>query len=148
MLENIYQKIDIIEPIKQDIADGRKVQITGCVPSQMEHLIAGICGEVKQRIIVAVDEQKAMEILENCLAYGRDAVYYPARDPMFYKADIRGNYISGQRIEVVKRIFNDESLTIITCPEAFTDTLADAKEVKALNITIRKNDQLDVQELA
>ncbi len=148
MLESIYQKIDIIESVKKDLKAGKKVQITGCVPSQMEHLLVGVTGEYEQKIIIAIDEQKAMEIMENYLAFDRAVAYYPARDPMFYKADIRGNYISGQRIDVTKRIFNNEKLTVITCPEAFTDKLIARDEVRSLNITIHKGDQLDVQELA
>jgi len=148
MLENIYNKLNITGTVRDDLSAGRSVLLAGCVPSQTEQLIAGLCSGFRYRLVVTADEQKAMEVLENYMAFDRKVVYYPARDPMFYKADIRGNYISGQRIEVVKRIYNKEDLTVITCPEAFTDRLADMKEISRLNIKIAKGDTLDVRELA
>mgnify|MGYP002624823790 CR=1 FL=1 len=148
MLEQIYEKLDIKGAVRDDLECHKKVQLAGCVPSQTEHLLCGITSSFKFRVIVAADEQKAMEILESYMAFDRSAVYYPARDPMFYKADIRGNYISGQRIDVVKRIYNGQSLTVITCPESFTDKLLDLSEIKDLNITIRKGDTIDVKELS
>lgn len=147
MLEELYKKIDIINPICSDLRSGKKVQIEGCVPSQMEHLMAGVSADFEQRVIIALDEQKAMEIVENYMAFDKNVAYYPARDPMFYKADIRGNYITGQRIDVVRRIFNNENLTVVTCPEAFSDRLMAQDEVRSLNITVHKGDQLDVREL-
>lgn len=148
MLENLYEKIEIIKPVKEALNCGRHVLITGCVPSQKEHLIKGICDGFRHRVIVAADEKEAMEILENYMGYDRNAVYYPARDPMFYQADIRGNYISEQRIEVVKKVCDGHDLTVITTPDAFTDKLATREEIKDNTLVIRKGDQIDERELS
>ena len=148
MLENVYERLNFIEPLKSDLKVHKRVQLNGCVPSQLEHLLKGVGEDFLQKVVIAADEQKAMEILENYMAFDRAVVYYPARDPMFYKADIRGNYISEQRIEVVKRVYNKEPLTIITCPDAFTDKLATFDEMKEKTIHIKKGASLDEKELA
>ena len=148
MLEDIYQRLEIIGSVAGDLKGGKKIRVNGCVPSQREHFLLGAGVDFKWKVVVAEDEVKAMEILENCIAFDKAVVYYPARDPMFYKADIRGSYISEQRIEVVNRIFNGERLTVITCPEAFTDKLMAAGEIREQTMTIRKGDQLDELALA
>lgn len=148
MLEKIYSKIDIISPVLKDLKGTGKVLISGCVPSQKEHLINGIRGDFRHKVIIGPDEQKAMEILENYMAFDRSVLYYPARDPMFYKADIRGNYISEQRMEVVKKICEGENCTIITSPDSFSDKLASLKEIREKTLVIKKGDSIDEKELA
>ncbi|MGI6071815.1 MAG: transcription-repair coupling factor [Lachnospiraceae bacterium] len=148
MLEQVYPKIDILESLKRDLQQGKKVQLNGCVPSQMEHFLRGVGDGFEQKVVIAFDEQKAMEILENYMAFDRAAVYYPPRDPMFFKADIRGSFISQQRIEVVKRIYGKERLTVITCPNAFVDRLASFRQMEEQTVTFRKGEQVDGAELA
>ncbi|MBE6016052.1 MAG: transcription-repair coupling factor [Lachnospiraceae bacterium] len=148
MLEDVYQKIEDFGRIAGDLKAGKKVQINGCVPSQMEHFLCGLGRDFDQKVVIAADEQKAMEILENCIAFDKAVVYYPARDPMFYKADIRGSYISEQRAETVRRIFNKERLTVITCPESFTDRLSSPEEIRERTMVIRKGGTLDERDLA
>ena len=148
MLLDIYDNIKEIKDIEAHLGRGEKVQVNGCVPSQKEHFLYGIGRDYGQRVIVTANAQGAMEILENLLAFDKNAAYYPARDPMFYKADIKGSYITEQRIEAVKRICNNEDITILTTPDAFTDRLASKAEIKSASMIIKKGDSVDNGALA
>lgn len=148
ILEDSIERIAEFQKAVQDLKQGKKVQINGCVPSQMEHFLCAVGKDFDQKVVIAKDEQKAMEILENCIAFDKAAVYYPSRDPMFYKADIRGSYISEQRAETVRRIFNKEKITVITCPESFTDKLATAQEIREKTMVIKKGGSLNERDLA
>ena len=123
------------------------VQVNGCVPSQMEHLIFHLGDGFGSKVIVTYDEQKALEILGNYAAFDQAVVYYPAKDPLFEKADIRGSYLSEQRLEVIKRLFSGEQLTVITTLDAFSEEFQSFEEIAKELITIRRSDILDVKDL-
>ncbi len=123
------------------------VLVGGCVPSQMEHLIFHLGDDFGSKVILTYDEQKALEILNNYRAFDKAAVYYPAQDPMFEKADIRGSYLSEQRLEVVKRLFSGERLTVITTLDALAEELQSFEEIQKNLIVIRRGDTLDIPEL-
>ena len=100
------------------------LQIVGCVSSQMEHFLYGISQGFKYKIIITFSEQKAKEIYENCRFYSSNVFIYPAKDLIFYSADIHGNYILGQRLNLLKEIAalnEDEEITIIAEAPALLD---------------------------
>ncbi|MBR2696695.1 MAG: hypothetical protein IKE48_04250, partial [Parasporobacterium sp.] len=123
------------------------VLVDGCVPSQMEHLLFNLGDGFGSKVIVTFDEQKALEILNNYTAFDKAAVYYPAKDPLFEKADIRGSYLSEQRLEVVKRLFAGERLTVITTLDAFAEQFQSFDEIQKELITIRQGEELNGEEL-
>ena len=138
------------EGIINQITDAMKegmVLVGGCVPSQMEHLIFHLGEGFGGKVILTFDEQKALEILNNYRAFDKAAVYYPAKDPLFEKADIRGSFLSEQRLEVVKRLFSGERLTVITTLDALAEELQSFDEIRKELIVIRTGDSLDVPSL-
>ena len=136
-----------INQITRAAKDG-PVLVNGCVPSQMEHLLFNLGDGFGSKVIVTFDEQKALEILNNYTAFDKAAVYYPAKDPLFEKADIRGSYLSEQRLEVVKRLFAGERLTVITTLDAFAEQFQSFDEIQKELITIRQGEELNGEELA
>lgn len=98
---------------------GGKVSISGCVDSQKLHMIYGLGGgnsrtDFDVRLIVTYSDIKARELLEDCRLYCREAYFYPARDLIFYQADIHGKQLSKERIEVLRHILEGEPITIVT----------------------------------
>ena len=50
-------------------------------------------------------------------------LYYPARDLLFYHADIKGNYLMKQRMEVIRSMVTrqkNQEITVITTMECFS----------------------------
>ena len=148
MLENIYEKLDIIGPAREKLSEKKLISVSGCAPSQTEHLIFGLTEGFEKRLVIAPSENKALELLEGCLVYDKNSVYYPARDPMFYMADIRGSYLSEKRSEAVRLILEGGPATVIACPEVFEERLESAQELKKRVITLKKGDSVDERALA
>lgn len=86
--------------------------ISGCIDSQKPHLIYGIGREFPYKIIVTFNEQRAREIYEEYLFFDRQAVYYPAKDILFYQSDLRGNVLTRKRILALKRIAEGAGLLL------------------------------------
>ena len=148
MLEGIYEKIDIFAQAAADLNARCTVSVAGCVPSQEEHLLFGLSAGFRNRLIIAPSETKALEVLEACLVYDNESLYYPARDPMFYMADIRGSYISEKRSQAAKRLLAGIPVTVIACPETFTERIEAPDAVKGRIITLRSGGTADERALA
>ena len=71
--------------------------ITGCVDSQKTHLMYSLGRDWPVKLILTYNELKAKEIYEEYEALGEDVYYYPARDFLFFQADIQGNELLRQR---------------------------------------------------
>ena len=92
------------------------VQVSGCIDTQKPHFMYSLIGEKENCLIVTFQEQKAKELYENYRFFDRQAVYYPAKDVLFYQSDIRGNLLTGERLAAVKAILEPVSYTHLTLP--------------------------------
>ncbi len=94
--------------------DGGKASISGCVDSQKIHMIYGTDKGFDAKLIVTYSDIRAREILEDCALYTKEAYFYPAKDLIFYQADIHGNQLTKERVEVLRRILEGEPITVVT----------------------------------
>ena len=60
------------------------------------------------RLIVAENDLKAKAFYEDFRLYDPEVLYYPARDLIFYQADIHGNLLTRQRIQVLRALLERE----------------------------------------
>ena len=134
--------------INEDIKAGRLIQLTGCVPSEREHLLKGLSEEFAFTLIVTDDEQKASEIAGLYQAFDKACCHYPALDPMFFKADIQGSYLSEQRVNTVKRIYNNEKTAIVTSLDALFEEAEAPDDIEKDMIRIKKGDIIKEDEIA
>ncbi len=102
------------EPLKElkefnDIRDNiimrtLPVQITSCIDSQKCHLIHGLADGFTFKVIVTYNDLKAKEIYEDYRLYDKNVFLYPAKDIIFYSADIHGRAIVRDRLQILRRI--------------------------------------------
>ena len=76
------------------------IQIAGCVTSQKTHLMYALSDGFANKIIAVSSETKAKQIYEEYKFLDQDVYLYPAKDLLFYQADLRGKYLIKQRMEV------------------------------------------------
>ena len=79
-------------------------EVTGCVDSQKLHFIDSLGADFKYRIIVTYSDLRAKEIYEDYKFYDRNVTVYPAKDLIFYQADVHSNEIVRQRIRCMRRL--------------------------------------------
>ena len=91
------------EQIKEKSKTNKGIlQVSGCMESQKSHLMYGLSGIAPYRLILAEDERRAREIYEDYRFYDRKVYSYPAKDLLFFQADIHGNLLIRQRMKVIK----------------------------------------------
>jgi len=124
------------------------VQVTGCIDSQKCHLIHGLGEGFRYKVIVTYNEVKAKEIYEDYRLYDREVLIYPAKDIIFYSADIRGNAIVRDRLRVLKRLIEKKDSTIIVTLDGGMDRLLPLEMIKERVLTITQSSTIKLQEFS
>lgn len=149
-----------LEPLKeladyQEIVSSRRkktgfLQIAGCVNSQKIHLAKALSDGFEYRVIVFSSEEKAKQAYEEWRVLEENVWFYPARDLLFYHADIKGAFLTGKRMEVLRAIVEKkgrEAITVVTTMDAFLDGLPSKEELCGNRIKIHAEEALDFQKL-
>ena len=111
--------------LKEAIRKGTgPVALTGCVDSQKLHMMYGLGDGVKIKAIVTYSDLKAREIFEEYKFYDRNVMLYPAKDLIFFQADIHGNQLVRERVRTMRRLMENKPLTIVTTYAALMTPLA------------------------
>lgn len=123
------------------------VTVTGCIDAQKPHMIYTFGSARKNRIVVTFHEQRAKEIYDDLRFFDPNAVYYPAKDVLFYQSDIRGNLLTAERIQALSAMREQESVTLITTFDALMNTMAGAAQTFGAVRRICPGDTADLGEL-
>ena len=86
------------------------IRITGCVNSQKTHLMYALGDGCEYRVIVFSSEEKARKAYEECRLFTDRVYLYPARDLLFYYADIKGNLLTDRRMEVLRALIEKKTV--------------------------------------
>ena len=123
------------------------IAVSGCMESQKAHLMYGLSGLFPCHLILSEDERSAKQIYEDYRFYDRDVLYYPARDLLFFQADIHGNLIIRQRMQVIKALLTREEVTVVTSVDGCMDFLGSLENIKKQLIYFRNDSALDMDKL-
>ena len=109
------QELAEYHSIREQLHKGNApVSLTGCVDSQKLHMIYGLSEDFRTRVIVTYSDLKAREIYEEYKFYDRNVMLYPAKDLIFFQADIHGNQLVKERVRTLRRLMEDKPTTIVT----------------------------------
>ncbi len=107
------------------------VQMLGCVESQKVHMMSQ-AGDSKTRLIVTYDDREARSVVEDCKLFSGNVLFFPAKDLLFYQADIKSNNIARERMQVMRRIreAGEEPFIVVTTMAAMMNSLAPFEQFK------------------
>lgn len=123
------------------------VSVSGCLPSQKVHLFFSLTENISYRLILGPDEHSARELFEDSRFFDPDVCFYPARDLLFFQADIHGNLLLRQRMQVVQKLLEKERLTVVASVDALLDRLSPLQDIAGRRVTVRQGDTVDLDEL-
>ena len=136
------------EQIKEKSKTNRGIlQVSGCMESQKSHLMYGLSGIAPYRLILAEDERRAREIYEDYRFYDRKVYSYPAKDLLFFQADIHGNLLIRQRMKVIKALLEEKELTVVTSIDGCMDFLESLEKIKEQLIHYESDSTVDTEQL-
>ena len=114
LLAPLYELGEFEEIKKQLQKEESCVGLTGCLESQKLHMVYGLGEGFQNKLIVTFSELRVKELMEDYRFYDRKVVAYPAKDLIFYQADIHSNQLTTERIRCLRRILEGEAVTVIT----------------------------------
>ena len=123
-------------------------EITGCVDSQKLHMIDGLGADFKYRIIVTYSDLRAKEIYEDYKFYDRNVTVYPAKDLIFYQADVHSNEVVRQRIRCMRRLLEGRPVTVVTTFAALMSPQIRPEVIKESILSIDKHVPIDEKAIA
>lgn len=145
---NPLHKLAEMEEIEKCVEQNHGVlEITGCMESQKAHLMYGLSGLFPYRLILAGDERRAKEIYEDYRFYDKNVYYYPAKDLLFFQADIHGNLLIRQRMQVIRALLEQDEITVVTSVDGCMDYLRPLEEIRKNLLHYRNDSEVDLDQL-
>lgn len=146
-LSSPFQKSQIDKVYKRAKDEGRlPLEISGTDGYARYYAMDNISRD-KARLIVTYSEDRAKEIYEAFHFFDRNTLYYPAKDVLFYSADIHGHTILAQRMEVIRAILENRVTTVVVSFDALLNKVVPIDEVKKHVIKIKTGDTLNLEEI-
>lgn len=141
-----------IEQLKKDFeVTGQPVMISGCIDTQKIHLVHAAVNDYRFRLIITGDEAKAREMQEDSRFFDKSSIYYPAKDFIFYSADVHGNQLAGERLRCIQKIIaaqdNKTNITVITTIDGCVDMLMPLQRYRDNIIHFKNSDIIDAEKL-
>lgn len=118
----------------------------GCLDSQKVHLMYGAAGEEGFKLAVTYDDTRAREIYEDFKYFTSDVWLYPARDLLFFNADIHGNLLTKQRMTVFKQLMEKKSGIVVTTFDGLMDHLLPLDLLVNQLLSVKRGQTIVVEE--
>lgn len=133
----------------QDISKNQTpILASGMIDVQQTHMIAGICHHTNRpAIILTYSELKAREIYENISFFCKNTFFYPAKDLLFYSADVRSQAITCQRFSIIHRYICGEKPIVVLSVEALLDKMPPKEVFSSFILTLQEGDIVDTNKL-
>ncbi len=121
------------------------VAASGCMDSQKVHLMYEAARDARIRLVVTYDDTRAREIYEDLRFFDPNVWLYPARDLLFFNADIHGNLLTKQRMTVFRHLMEESPGWVVTTFDGLMDHLLPLKYLKNQVLSVESGQTVDVE---
>ena len=118
--------------------------VTGCSGSQKLNMVYGFGESYRTRLIITYSDQRVRELCEDYLFYDKHTYAFPAKDMIFYEADVSGNQIERQRLKVLRGLIENRPMTMVTTWSALMMPCVSPGIIRDSVIRIAAGDTLDI----
>lgn len=122
------------------------VQITGCIDVQKCHFMQAVSEDFKYRVIVTYNDLHGRQLYEQYRIFDPNVCFYPAKDFIFFQADIQGNRLVKERLAVIERLVKGEPATVIVSIDGGMDRRLPLEVFKNSVIRIAEGETLDLKQ--
>ncbi len=136
------------EEIRKLLKKPGAAALTGCVDSQKMHMVYGLSDGFKYKIIVTFNDMRAKDIYEDYKLYDKNVMLYPAKDLIFYQADIHGNQLVKERMKALRRVMEGRPLTVVTTFDSLMAPQVPLSVLEEYVVSIGQQSGINERELA
>ena len=146
LLAPLRELAELEEIQKEQKKEAGMLLLSNCSGSEKTHLMYGLSGEFRKKLIIRSSSEKVASTYEEYRFLSENVYLYPAKDLLFYHADIKGKYLLQKRMEVIREILNaPEDLTIITTMDAFLDGMPLLESFRKHTLEVESGQTLDLR---
>ncbi|MGL6174245.1 MAG: transcription-repair coupling factor [Cellulosilyticaceae bacterium] len=154
-----YKKLGFIEPLREiegfnsflnnfeKLNRGKVVNTVEACKAQMIYALSYYAK--KNPIIITSNEVAAKRLYEDFqFLYGEEKVYiYPARDVLFYNADVHSMDITAERMKIIEALLSKKEVIVIIPADALLNPLSPKETWLAYKKELEEGQVLDVENL-
>lgn len=124
------------------------VLTTGVIDVQKTQMIYSLCEHTGcNALIISDNESSAKEIYNDLIFLDDKSVHYPAKDFIFYSADVHSSDITKQRFKVIDDCLKGEVHFISTTAEALFERLMPKDELARNVVELKEGDIISLDDL-
>ena len=124
------------------------IGFSGLSDSSKLHMTYALTEQFRNKLIVTYSDIRAREIYEEYRFYDRMTLSYPAKDLIFYQADIHGNELTQGRVKTLRRMAEGKPVTVVTTFDSLMTPQVPLSIWKAHILQIKKGGALDERNIA
>ena len=121
------------------------VQVSGCLDSQKVHLMQETVADRPWKLVVTYDDARAREIYDDFGCFRDNVWLYPAKDLLFYSADIHGNLLTRERLQVLRHLMEDQNGVVVTTMDGLMDHLLPLRCMQEQVLHLETGQELDLE---
>lgn len=148
-LINILKELPEIKEAEEQLNKGKcAVSIEGCTESSKAHVIATLSSDYKYTLIIEPNDAAVKQIQDDYRLFDKKLTTYPAKDMIFYRADIKGNELTCERMKTLRRIIENKPTTIVTTFDALMAMQVPFEVYRNNILDIAKGDTIDLKAIS
>ena len=111
--------------IRDRMVRGRGIiSLTGCIDAHKAHMIYGLSFDAKKVLVITENDMTARVLHGDLSFYYPEAALYPAKDLLFYQADIASNLLDIQRLRAFRALTGEKQAVVVLPASALIVTIA------------------------
>ena len=138
----------VYQSIESNAREHALLHVHGVTAAAVPLLVYTHAEKKQVRLIVTYDERRGLELCEGLKCFDRAVYYYPAKDALFYAADVAGNESEKKRLSVVKRLAEGERVTVVMTVDGLMDKLPLLKDITQTVVRIASEQELIPEQFA
>ena len=112
------------------------------------HLTAELTADYPRVLVLTYNEIRAKELYEDAQAFlGAPPSLYPARDLLFWGADVAGSLLARERMRVLKTLLEEKTAFVVTTADALLDRLSSPAFLRKNVVRLKTGGVHDLSEL-
>ena len=134
----------------QKLLSKKEVNIgfSGLSDSSKLHMAYALTEKYRSKLLITYSDIRVREIYEEYRFYDRKTCAYPAKDLIFYQADIHGNELTKERVKTLRNIVEGKPVTVVTTFDSLMTPQVPLPLWKAHIWKISKGSTLDEKNIA
>ncbi len=144
----VFRKADEFNIIDKAVKkEEYPLHIWGLTRAAIPLLVEEIKGDQKVSLIVTYDDARADKLYNDFRLYNKNVFIYPAKDALFYYADVHGNTTVRKRLEIIRRLSEGKDTVVITTVDGLMDKIPRMDDITGGEIKLKATEEVDIEEL-